>query len=199
MVIRKAEFVKSAVKKEQYPLELVEDGIDISFAGRSNVGKSSLINALVNRKALAKRGKTPGVTSLINFFNINDAFYLVDLPGYGYAETAKKERSDWGTIINTYLEEREQLKMVILLVDIRHAPSKDDCAMYNWIRHSGLNHIVAATKLDKIKRSQLSKRLKEIKDVLQLPGSVPVVPVSSTDKKGIEEIWAQIETALNAT
>lgn len=183
----------SAVRKEQYP----DGGFpDIAFVGRSNVGKSSLLNALVNRRHLAKWGKTPGVTAQVNFFQINDNLHFVDLPGYGYAASAKGERDIWAEIINTYLEEREELKMIMLLVDIRHAPSKDDCVMYNWIRYSEKPHVVIATKLDKIKRSQLQSRLKEIRETLQIPENIPVLPVSSEKKMGLEQIWAQIEGVL---
>ena len=193
MKIKKAEFVTSAVKKEQYPSEFKQD---IAFVGRSNAGKSSLLNALTNRKNLAKHGKTPGVTALVNFFNINDTFYLVDLPGYGYAQRSKVEKAKWSGIINTYLEERPELGMVVQLVDIRHAPSKEDCMMYDWIRHSAVPHIVIASKSDKINRSQTAKCIKQIRDVMQIPGNITVLPVSSLKKTGLNELWERAEDVL---
>ncbi len=193
MNVKKAEFVISAVSQKQYPNSSMPD---VAFAGRSNVGKSSLLNALVNRKNLAKHGKTPGVTALVNFFNVNDTLHLVDLPGYGYAASAKGERDIWGEMINTYLEEREQLKMVLLLVDIRHTPSQDDYTMYNWIRYSEKPHAIIATKSDKINRSQMQKQLNEIRTTLQVPANIPIIPVSSDKKQGIDKVWATIEEVL---
>jgi len=193
MKIRKAEFVISAVKTEQYP---EGEKPDIAFVGRSNVGKSSLLNALVNRRHLAKWGKTPGVTALVNFFNINDEIHLVDLPGYGYAASAKGERDIWANIINTYLEEREQLSLIMLLVDVRHEPSKDDCVMYNWLRYSEIPHAVIVTKSDKVKRSQLNKQLAMIRKTLQAPENIPVIPISSEKKDGIDKVWNLIEETI---
>ena len=147
MIIKTSEFVISAVKKFQYP---IDNRAEIAFVGRSNVGKSSIINALTNRRHLAKIGKTPGKTRLINFFIINNDFHLVDLPGYGYAKVSKKEQESWGKIIETYLYGREELKKVVLLVDARHKPTADDITMYEWIKHYGYNVVVVATKKDKI-------------------------------------------------
>ena len=139
------------------------DKVEIAFAGKSNVGKSSLINALMNRKALARTSATPGKTQTINFYNVNDVMYLVDLPGYGYAKVSEKEKEQWGKLIERYLHTSKQLQAVFLLVDIRHAPSANDKMMYDWIIAQGYEPIIIATKLDKIKRSQIAKNVKQIK------------------------------------
>ena len=141
----------------------VNDKPEIAFAGKSNVGKSSLINALINRKSLARISATPGKTQTINFYNINGEMYLVDLPGYGYAKVSEKEKEAWGKMIERYLHQSAMLKAVFLLIDIRHEPSKNDKMMYDWILHQGYEPVIIATKLDKIKKSQLSKQLKVIR------------------------------------
>lgn len=170
------------------------DKVEIAFAGKSNVGKSSLINALMNRKALARTSATPGKTQTINFYNINDRMYLVDLPGYGYARVSEKEKEQWGKLIERYLNTSKQLKAVFLLIDIRHDPSANDKMMYDWIIAQGYNPIIIATKLDKLKRSQVAKHVKMIKEGLGLvPGTV-VIPFSAETKQGREEIWELIET-----
>lgn len=169
------------------------DKIEIAFAGKSNVGKSSLINALMNRKALARTSAQPGKTQTINFYNINDALYLVDLPGYGYAKVSQAEKEKWGKLIERYLHGSSQLKAVFLLIDIRHEPSANDRQMYDWILHNGYEPIIIATKLDKIKRSQVMKQVKLVKEGLQvLPGTI-VIPFSAETKQGREEIWKVIE------
>lgn len=169
------------------------DKIEIAFAGKSNVGKSSLINALMNRKALARTSAQPGKTQTINFYNINDALYLVDLPGYGYAKVSQAEKEKWGKLIERYLHGSSQLKAVFLLIDIRHEPSANDRQMYDWILHNGYEPIIIATKLDKIKRSQVTKQVKLVKEGLQvLPGTI-VIPFSAETKQGREEIWKVIE------
>ena len=169
------------------------DRVEIAFAGKSNVGKSSLINALMNRKALARTSATPGKTQTINFYNINDIMYLVDLPGYGYAKVSEREKEQWGKLIERYLNTSKQLKAVFLLVDIRHEPSANDKLMYEWIVAQGYHPIIIATKLDKLKRSQVQKHVKMIKDGLKLlPGTI-VIPFSSETKQGREEIWELIE------
>ena len=170
------------------------DKVEIAFAGKSNVGKSSLINALVNRKALARTSATPGKTQTINFYNINDEMYLVDLPGYGYAKVSESEKEKWGKLIERYLNTSKQLKAVFLLIDIRHDPSANDKMMYDWIVTMGYQPIIIATKLDKLKRSQVQKNIKAIKEGLGvLPGSI-IIPFSSETKQGRDEIWDLVET-----
>ena len=170
------------------------DRVEIAFAGKSNVGKSSLINALVNRKALARTSSTPGKTQTINFYTINDIMYLVDLPGYGYAKVSEKEKEQWGKLIERYLNTSKQLKAVFLLIDIRHEPSANDRMMYEWIVAQGYQPIIIATKLDKLKRSQVQKHVKMVKEGLKLLPSTTVIPFSSETKQGREEIWKLIET-----
>lgn len=169
---------------------------EIAFAGKSNVGKSSLINALMNRKALARTSATPGKTQTINFYNVNDAMYLVDLPGYGYARVSEKEKIEWGKLIERYLNGSKQLKAVFLLIDIRHDPSANDKMMYHWIVEQGFQPIIIATKLDKIKRSQIQKQVKAVKVGLDLlPGTI-VIPFSSETKQGREELWELVDSLI---
>lgn len=169
---------------------------EIAFAGKSNVGKSSLINALMNRKSYARISATPGKTQTINFYNINDEIYLVDLPGYGYAKVSEKEKAQWGKLIERYLHGSKQLKAVFLLIDIRHAPSENDRTMYQWITANGYQPVIIATKLDKIKRSQKDKQLKLIREGLSvLPGTV-IIPFSSVSKQGRDDIWEFVETEV---
>ena len=167
---------------------------EVAFAGKSNVGKSSLINALMNRKALARTSSQPGKTQTINFYNINEAIYLVDLPGYGYARTSVAEKEKWGVMIERYLHTSRNLKAVFLLVDIRHAPNANDHQMYDWIVQNGYQPIIIATKLDKLKRSQVQKALRTIRDGLSLPKDTLLIPFSAETKQGREEIWLQIDT-----
>ncbi|MDY3249625.1 MAG: ribosome biogenesis GTP-binding protein YihA/YsxC [Candidatus Choladocola sp.] len=167
---------------------------EVAFAGKSNVGKSSLINGLMNRKALARTSAQPGKTQTINFYNVNDEFYLVDLPGYGYAKVSQNEKEKWGKLIERYLHESKQLKAVFLLIDIRHEPGANDRMMYDWICHNGYNPIIIATKLDKIKRSQIQKQMKLIRDGLQARPGTQIIPFSAETKQGREEIWEVIET-----
>ena len=170
------------------------DKVEIAFAGKSNVGKSSLINALMNRKALARTSATPGKTQTINFYNVNDIMYLVDLPGYGYAKVSEQEKIKWGQLIERYLNTSKQLKAVFLLIDIRHDPSANDKMMYDWIVAQGYEPIIIATKLDKIKRSQVQKNVKAIKEGLKLrPGTI-VIPFSAETKQGREEIWELMDS-----
>ena len=166
---------------------------EVAFAGKSNVGKSSLINALMNRKAYARISAKPGKTQTINFYNINEAVYLVDLPGYGYAKVSEQEKIQWGQLIERYLHGSKQLKAVFLLIDIRHDPSANDKMMYDWIVAQGYNPIIIATKLDKIKRSQIQKQVKAIKEGLKLQPGTVVIPFSAETKQGREEIWELAE------
>lgn len=169
---------------------------EIAFAGKSNVGKSSLINALMNRKSYARISATPGKTQTINFYNINEELYLVDLPGYGYARVSEKEKLQWGKMIERYLHNSKQLQTLFLLIDIRHAPSANDRTMYEWIVENGYQPVVIATKLDKIKRSQKDKQLKLIREGLSvLPGTV-IIPFSSVSRQGRDEIWELVETTV---
>ncbi|AJD32740.1 ribosome biogenesis GTP-binding protein YihA/YsxC [Clostridium sporogenes] len=189
MEIKKAEFVISAVKKAQYP----GDGRpEIAFVGRSNVGKSTLINTLTNRRKLVKVSSTPGKTRLINFFLINDNMYFVDLPGYGYAKVSKKEKENWGYIMEQYLVERDQLKKIVLLVDSRHKPTGDDINMYNWIKHYNYEVLVVGTKLDKLKRNDINKNKKIIRDTLKMDKDDKILLISSLNKEGKEEVLEQI-------
>ena len=169
---------------------------EFAFAGKSNVGKSSLSNALMNRKSYARTSAQPGKTQTINFYNINDAFYYVDLPGYGYANANEKVKAQWGVMIEKYLHTSKQLKLVFLLIDIRHAPGKNDIQMYDWVKQMGFEPIIIATKADKIKRSQLDKCLKVIRETLQLSKETTMIPFSSVSKQGREEIYEVIERYL---
>lgn len=169
------------------------DKVEVAFAGKSNVGKSSLINALMNRKAYARTSATPGKTQTINFYNINDVMYLVDLPGYGYAKVSEREKAQWGALIERYLHTSKQLRAVFLLIDIRHDPSANDKMMYDWIVAQGYEPIIIATKLDKLKRSQIDKHVKMIKQGLNLIPGTRVIPFSAETKQGREEIWELIE------
>lgn len=166
---------------------------EIAFAGKSNVGKSSLINALMNRKSFARISATPGKTQTINYYNINRELYLVDLPGYGYAKVSVKEKEQWGKMVERYLHSSKQLRAVFLLIDIRHDPSANDRMMYDWILHQGYQPIIVATKLDKIKRSQKEKQLKLIRQGLGLVPGTLVIPFSSVTKQGRDEIWEFVE------
>lgn len=173
------------------------DKPEIAFAGKSNVGKSSLINALMNRKSYARISATPGKTQTINFYNINEVMYLVDLPGYGYAKVSEKEKEQWGRLIERYLHSSARLKAVFLLIDIRHEPSANDKMMYRWIVAQGYEPVIIATKLDKIKRSQIQKHIKMIREGLSLVPGTKVIPFSSSTKQGREEIWELIETKIS--
>lgn len=166
---------------------------EVAFAGKSNVGKSSLINGLMNRKSLARTSGQPGKTQTINFYKVNREMYLVDLPGYGYARVSQSEKEKWGKMIERYLHTSRNLKAVFLLIDIRHAPSANDCQMYEWILHNGFRPIIIATKLDKLKRSQVQKNLKILRESLRLEKDVTVIPFSAETKQGREEIWELID------
>ena len=171
---------------------------EVAFAGKSNVGKSSLINGLMNRKSLARTSAQPGKTQTINYYNVNDAIYFVDLPGYGFARANEEVKAKWGKMIEDYLHRSKQLKAVFLLIDIRHEPSGNDRIMYDWIVDQGFNPIIIATKLDKIKRSQIQKQVKLIKNTLQTEPSTIVIPYSAITKQGREEIYEIIDQILEA-
>ena len=189
MKIRSSEIVVSAIRKEQYPAEGLPE---IALVGRSNVGKSSATNALLNRRNFARTSQTPGKTRTINFYKINNEFYFVDLPGYGYAKVSKSEKDKWGVIMERYLQDRQELCAIFLLVDIRHEPTNDDVMMYEWIKHFGYNCVVIATKADKISRGQYQKHMSIIRKKLQLEKDEKVIPLSSSKKTGVEDVWNEI-------
>lgn len=179
----------TAVRRSQYPEDSKSEFL---LVGRSNVGKSSFINALVNRKNFARTSATPGKTQTLNFFLINDLFYIVDVPGYGFARVSKKLKTKFGMIIEDYLESRNNLKNVFLLIDFRHKPTNDDVMMYEWIKHFGYNCVVIATKADKISRGQYQKHFSIIRKKLQLEKDEKIIPISSLKKTGVEEVWNEI-------
>lgn len=185
MIIKKAELVAVAVKPAQYP---VDDKREIAFAGRSNVGKSSLLNLLTNRKNLARVSGNPGKTRTINFYEINESFRIVDLPGYGYAKVSKSLTETWGEMIEAYLNGRDGLLKVIQLVDVRHAPSVQDIQMYEYLRHYGLDGVVVATKADKVSNNELHKCINMIRKTLNLSGQDIVIPVSTLKRSGIDKL-----------
>lgn len=190
MNIKWSEHVTTAVSPDGYPpCELPE----IAMVGRSNVGKSSLINFLTQRKSLARVGNTPGKTRVINFFSVENKLLLVDLPGYGYAKVSESEKRKWGKIIETYLNNRSQLCGIIMLVDIRHKPTQQDKMMYQWIVTMGKPHILVATKADKIAKAHHQKHIKEIRQTLELVRDIPVIPVSASNKTGFINVWSEIE------
>lgn len=193
MDLNKARYEITAVRPNQYPAGNIPE---IALVGRSNVGKSTLINTLLNRKGIARVSSEPGKTRELNFYNIDDTLYFVDLPGYGYAKVSKGEKASWSRMIETYLNSRQQLFMTVLLVDIRHAPTEDDKLMYRWITGQGLRNLVIATKADKISRGRVKERLREISRVLGIPED-RIIAYSSETKQGKDEIWAEIRSALN--
>lgn len=180
--------ISSILPKNEYP--------EIAFAGKSNVGKSSLINALMNRKSLARTSSAPGKTQTINFYKINNNLYYVDLPGYGYAKVNEETKAKWGKMIEKYLHTSDKLKAVFLLIDIRHEPSANDKLMYNWIKDNGFEPIIIATKSDKIKRSQINKHLKMLKVGLEMKADMPIYPFSSLSKDGKDMILEKIEELI---
>ncbi len=195
MNIHNVTLTVSAVKKEQYPNTKIPD---LAFAGRSNVGKSSLINKLLNRKSLARVSGKPGKTATINFYNIDNSLNLVDLPGYGFARVSKEEKKKWGIMIDTYLHSRKTLSQVILLTDSRHAPTDDDIMMLDFIRSVCDRAVVVATKTDKLKKSELDMSLKRIIDTLSLSGDDVIIPFSTVSGDGVEQLWSYIyEEILN--
>ena len=169
---------------------------EVAFAGKSNVGKSSLINALMNRKSLARTSSQPGKTQTINFYNVNDAVYFVDLPGYGYAKVSLEIKAKWGKMIENYLRKSKQLRMVFLLIDIRHEPSENDRTMYDWILKMGFTPVIVATKMDKINRSQIQKQVKIVREGLKAKRETVIIPFSAETKQGREEIYALLDQML---
>lgn len=193
MIVKKAELEAIAARKNQYP----EDSLkEIAFAGRSNVGKSSLLNLLTNRKNLARVSGSPGKTRTINFYRINDSFRIVDLPGYGYAKVSKSVTESWGSMMETYFQNRQGLVKVIQLVDIRHAPSRQDVEMYQYLRHYGLDGLVVATKADKVSRNEMQKCIRQIRGTLNLSQEDRVIPVSSLKRTGQEDLLSEMEALL---
>lgn len=192
MIIKQAEFAACCANWQQLPEEALPE---IALAGRSNVGKSSLINRMLNRKQLARTSGVPGKTQTLNYYKINGELYFVDFPGYGYAKVSKGERRKWGELIERYLLNRQSFRLLLLLIDIRHPPTRDDCAMYEWVSWHGLPVCVVATKADKISRSQVPKHVKQIRETLKAPGTLPIIPFSSENGTGRDELW---ETILRA-
>lgn len=187
MEVNNASLAAVGVKLEQYP---TDGKPEIAFAGKSNVGKSSLINGLLNRKSLARTSSSPGKTRTINFYDVENTLYFVDLPGYGYAKAPKTEIQKWGKMIEDYLYQRETLKSIVLLIDIRHEPGTNDKMMYEWLKHYDYDIIIIATKADKIKRSQLQKHIAMIRKELNMSADEKIIPFSSMTKQGKEEIWS---------
>ncbi len=193
MIVNNVKLEAVGVKMEQFPTTGLPE---VAFAGKSNVGKSSLINGLIYRKGLARTSGAPGKTRTINYYNVEDLVYFVDLPGYGYAKVSKTAIEQWGKMTEYYLKKRQELKLVALLVDIRHEPSENDKVMMNWIRGNGLNPLIIATKADKINRSQLGKHISVIRKALSLREDERVIPFSSMTKQGRDEIWAMFEETI---
>lgn len=193
MKITSAEFITSAVGPNQYPT----DGLpEIALVGRSNVGKSSLLNKMMNRKGLARTSQKPGKTQTLNYFQVNKQLYFVDFPGYGYAKVAKSIKGQWGKMIETYLKQRKELRFIIQLVDIRHAPSKDDIAMYEWCKEIGIPTVVVATKGDKIARGRWLQHTKVIRQHLNMRGDDTILIFSSETGQGRDELWSEIKRRL---
>ncbi len=193
MKVTEAEIVISAVSKKQYP----NDGLpEIALAGRSNVGKSSFINKLINRKNLARTSSKPGKTQTLNFYKINEAFYFVDVPGYGYAKVSKKEREKWGVMMEEYFELRETLKAVLLITDVRHEPTRDDIQMYDFLKYFELPVIVVATKLDKVPKSKRAKHIMRTKETLNIDSEDILLPFSSETGEGKDEAWRYLRQFL---
>lgn len=194
MIIRKAELETVCGITSTLPENLLPE---FAFAGKSNVGKSSLINGLLNRRALARTSSQPGKTQTINFYNVNDDLYFVDLPGYGYAKVSVEVKAKWGKMIERYLKKSKMLKCIFLLIDIRHDPSANDKMMYDWIVSNGYKPVIIATKLDKLKRSQIQKHVKMVREGLDLEKEDVLIPFSAETKQGRDEIWALIESLQN--
>ena len=192
LTLNNSRYELTAVRPDQYPTGNMPE---IAFAGRSNAGKSSIINTLLNRRNLARVAMTPGKTREINFYNVDEKLYLVDLPGYGYAKVSKEKKLSWGAVVDTYLNSRHQLKMVVLMVDIRHTPSEEDRVMYDWLAGNGVPHAVVATKADKLPRSQVNSKLADIRKTFAMEEGISLIPFSAETKQGRDEVWAEINLA----
>jgi GTP-binding protein len=193
MNVTKAEIAVSAVKPEQYPDSALPE---FALAGRSNVGKSSFINKMINRKNLARTSSKPGKTQTLNFYLINDSLYFVDVPGYGFARVSKKEREAWGKMMETYFTTREQLRAVVLIVDLRHPPTKDDVMMYEFLKHYQIPTIIIATKADKVPKGKWQKHLKVVRETLNIMDDDELILFSAETGQGKEEAWAALERFL---
>lgn len=193
MKVHNVEMIGSFVRPEQFP----EDGLpEFALAGRSNVGKSSFINRMIGRKAMARISSKPGKTQQLNFYKIEEKLYYVDVPGYGYAKVSKSERAAWGKMIEQYFMGREQLKAVVLIVDIRHNPTADDCMMYDFLKHYNIPVIVIATKADKIPKGKWDKHKKNVRETLEMDKEDPLIVFSSEKGLGLEQAWAEIEARM---
>ena len=193
MKVNNVSLAAVGVKMSQYP---TDGRPEVAFVGKSNVGKSTLINAMVGRRALARTSSQPGKTRTINFYDVEGLMYIVDVPGYGYAKAPKTEIEKWGKMIEEYLQNRQELRSIVMLIDIRHEPGKNDKIMYDWLKHYGYDIIIAATKSDKIKRSQLQKNLSVIRKSLDLKEGEILIPFSGPEKKGVKELWDAIENVI---
>ena len=193
MKVKSADIVISAVKPEQYP---EQDLPEFALAGRSNVGKSSFINKMLNRKSLARTSSKPGKTQTLNFYLINEEFHFVDVPGYGYAKVSKTERAAWGRMIETYLTKREQLRAVVLIVDLRHPPTNDDVTMYQFLKHYDLPCIIINTKADKVSKSKWLKHIKITRETLELDPNDEIIQFSSETGYGKEQVWAKLQSFI---
>jgi GTP-binding protein len=192
LIIKSIDLMATAAHPSQFPTENLPE---IALAGRSNVGKSSLINALLNRKSMARVGNTPGKTRVINFYNVNNELVIVDLPGYGYAKVSKREKKTWANLAETYFNTRSSLKLIILLLDIRHRPSNDDITMLDYIRQTGRDTVVVATKADKLSRFQANKSIEFIRSYLNLEKDI-IIPFSAVKRMGVDMLWSVIESCV---
>jgi len=190
IVYNNAKYELTAVKPSQYPKTIMPE---VVFLGRSNVGKSTLINCLLNRKHLARVASTPGKTRGLNFYNVDEKLYFVDIPGYGYAKVSKQQKANWPIMIDTYINTRKQVKLGIMLLDIRHTPSMDDKTMYNWLVESNKKHVIVATKADKVSKAQAAYNIRQIKETLNIGIDVSLIKFSSRERQGSEELWNKIK------
>jgi len=193
MFVKNPRIYITAVKQEQFPKTNVPE---VVFTGKSNVGKSSIINMLVGRKALARVGSAPGKTRQINFYDLDEKLFFVDLPGYGYAKVSQSESQKWGKMVESYISGRQQIVLMVFIIDIRHKPGKNDITMHDWLIYNKLPYIIAASKMDKIKNSELENRIKDIRETLDVNEDIKIIPYSASKKIGKEELWEAIEMLL---